>query len=149
MKSFRTIEYNGPEGPLLSFTVSCEVFWKSDIVLQNVKQFLEIFRQFSEVFNSCRKSQTVMGRLKQFVEVLNSSRRSQKVSRSFKLFSKLWNSFWKSQTLFLPNFKQFLVVSMSFWGSKKILGIFKMLLLLSDRVCTATTSCVRRKGIFK
>ena len=56
--------YDGSEGPLFSSMVSSEVFSEFDIVLRIVKQFQEIFRQFSEDLNSPRKSQTVLGFLK-------------------------------------------------------------------------------------
>ena len=33
------LDYDGPEGPLFSSKVSCEVFGESDIVLRSVNQF--------------------------------------------------------------------------------------------------------------
>ena len=61
------VYYGGPEGPLLSSMVSCEVFLESDIVLGSLRQFLELS-------NSSRKSQTILGIFKHFSEVSNSSR---------------------------------------------------------------------------
>ena len=80
------VYYGGPEGPLLSSMVSCEVFLESDIVLGSLRQFLGLS-------NSSRKSQTILGIFKHFSEVSNSSRKSQTVLGIFKQFSKVSNRF--------------------------------------------------------
>ena len=125
--------------------------------------------QFLEVSNSFQKFETVLRSLKQFSEVLNSSWKSQTVLGSFKQCSR------KSQTVLdslkqlsevsknPPGLKQFSeiglgvpnssrnlkhlsVVSMSCWGSKKILGIFKKLSVLPESVCTAIRRSVAKLG---
>ena len=78
------VYYDGPEGPLLSSMVSCEVFLESDIVLGSLRQFLELS-------NSSRKSQAIIGIFKQFSE-LSYSQGSKKIVRIFKKFSVLSES---------------------------------------------------------
>ena len=65
--------YDGTEGPLFSSMVSREV-------LSEVVKSSRIFRQFSEVLNSSRNSQTVLGSLKQFSVVSMSFRESKEFS---------------------------------------------------------------------
>ena len=90
--------------------VSSEVFSEFDIFLGSVKQF-------SEVWKSSQKSQTVLGSHKQFSEVSNSSRKSQTVLGAS-------NSSRQSQTVLAP-LKQFLFLGDTFCDLVLLLIVIK------------------------
>ena len=127
-------------------------FWISQIVFGILKhisymsgtfrkseiEFPWSFKWFSGLWNSFRKSQKVLGTFKHFLEVSKSCRKSQKILEAS-------NSSRKYQTV-LENLKQFPVVSMSCWGCKTVLQIFKKFSVLSESVCTAITRCARKIG---
>ena len=99
---------------------------------------LRTFKQFLELLNSSWKSQNVLRTFQQFLEVSKSSRKFQNILEAS-------NSYQKFQTV-LENHKQFLVVSMSCWGSKKFPEIFKKFYVQSESVYTAITRCVGKIG---